>query len=94
MLASNMEPNAVSHICPTEQLKARPLTNLRAVCGNKLPSTTKEDDDECDMSCPGDAERTCGAGNRLAVYVSDVDAPPEPGAPPVIEGWLYAGCIK
>lgn len=46
------------------------------------------------MACSGDSERKCGNADRLSLFVSDKDAPPEPGAPPEIEGWLYAGCIK
>ncbi|KAF7543009.1 hypothetical protein G7Z17_g11090 [Cylindrodendrum hubeiense] len=60
-------------------------------CGNTLPPN-KEPETDCDMPCPGDTTKDCGAGNRLSVFVSTAST--SPVEPPTIPGWTYIGCIE
>ncbi|KAM6513609.1 hypothetical protein FALCPG4_015994 [Fusarium falciforme] len=60
-------------------------------CGNDLPPD-KEPDADCNMPCPGDPSKTCGAGNRLSLFVGSSTSGPT--GPPTIPGWSYVGCIE
>lgn len=61
-------------------------------CGDAEPST-KADRAECSFACPGDASKTCGAGDRLDVYGNAVVAPPS-RQPAKVAGKQYLGCFQ
>lgn len=49
--------------------------------------TTKVVDSDCNMPCSGDGNQPCGAGNRLTVFTSNLNAP-------LVAGWTYSGCYE
>ncbi len=65
-------------------------SHVVVVCGNRLPPS-KELDDECNMACPGDSTKNCGAGSRLTLFTG---GPGTSGPEYEIEGWSYIGCIE
>ncbi|KAN0098799.1 WSC domain containing protein, partial [Hyaloscypha variabilis] len=59
-------------------------------CGNTLnPGSVPAPALDCDFECPGNADETCGAGNRLNMYSS---SPTAPVVPLVITTYSTMGC--
>ncbi|KAM7207748.1 WSC domain containing protein [Naviculisporaceae sp. PSN 640] len=58
-------------------------------CSNTLNTGSVETDlAECSFSCPGDATQSCGAGNRLSLYIRT----PESTRPTPPTSYSYRGC--
>ncbi|KAH9927682.1 copper radical oxidase [Fomitopsis serialis] len=64
-------------------------------CGNAFSNGgTQAPATDCDVPCTGNAEETCGAGNRLNVYWSGVQPPAPPITVPSVGLWDSLGCYN
>ncbi|KAL2141040.1 hypothetical protein VTI28DRAFT_2930 [Corynascus sepedonium] len=75
-------------------------------CGNSFNAgSVPAPDADCSMTCSGDSNQYCGAGNRLSVYARSGTPPPSsttpagptsssavPAPTDLPEGWSYHGC--
>ncbi|KAH6634407.1 glyoxal oxidase-like protein [Chaetomium sp. MPI-SDFR-AT-0129] len=75
-------------------------------CGNSFNAGSKAAPaGDCSMTCMGDAEQYCGAGDRLSVYARSGTPPPSsttdagptttssvPAVTGIPDGWSYQGC--
>lgn len=62
-------------------------------CGNSLnPGSIPAPPSDCSFACPGNAQETCGAGNRLNMYTKTSNPAPPPPPPPVPTGYASLGC--
>ncbi|KAK8212979.1 hypothetical protein BKA81DRAFT_316641 [Phyllosticta paracitricarpa] len=67
-------------------------------CSNLLQnSATLTSDNDCSMTCSGNAAEKCGAGNRMSVY-SNLTTVPSYGVPTAQNSslpglWTYKGCL-
>ncbi|EKM51417.1 uncharacterized protein PHACADRAFT_263528, partial [Phanerochaete carnosa HHB-10118-sp] len=49
---------------------------------------------DCDMTCVGNSNETCGGPNRLSVFWSGVPPPPPPVTVPSVGQWESLGCYN
>ncbi|KAF5021880.1 hypothetical protein F66182_6071 [Fusarium sp. NRRL 66182] len=59
--------NCVAHCASAGFAFAGMEYSVECFCGSKRP-TTKTSEADCSMSCSGDSEQPCGAGDRLTVF--------------------------
>lgn len=48
---------------------------------------------DCKMPCAGNANESCGAGQRLNVFWSGKAPPPAPVTTPRVGDWIALGCV-
>lgn len=62
-------------------------------CDNQL-SAAQEPDSDCNMPCNGNTTETCGAGNRLTVFLYNSSTPLGPPTNPGPNGYGSIGCYN
>jgi len=92
--SSSMTPSSCVTFCSTKGYNFAGVEYANeCYCGYALKSaSTLKQDTECNMSCSGDADQKCGAGNRMNVYTSNNPTQITTNPGPVGSGWSYKSC--
>ena len=73
--------------------------STQCFCGNAIiqGGAPASSDNDCGMTCGGNANEKCGGPNRMSIYSNDtlvVMAPPVPQKTGLPGSWTYAGCLS
>lgn len=84
----DMTPEACQAFC-SDYRYAGVEFGRECYCGNEIAPNALPAEGECTMPCSGDCSSTCGAGDRLEIYLNEQYTDPTVATVP---GFAYKGC--